>query len=59
MSASFYSAGCYWGLAVAATLACTIAPKSEAQEGKRIALVLGNSTYPNITELTNPKSRPS
>jgi uncharacterized caspase-like protein len=44
-------------LVFAAALALTIcAPGSEAQEGKRIALVLGNSAYQNITDLTNPKN---
>jgi uncharacterized caspase-like protein len=44
-------------LIFAVALAWTIgAPGSEAQEGKRIALVLGNSAYQNITDLTNPKN---
>jgi uncharacterized caspase-like protein len=44
-------------LVVAAVMAWTAAsPASEAQEGKRIALVLGNSAYQNITDLTNPKN---
>ena len=44
-------------LIFAAALAWTIASQaSEAQEGKRIALVLGNSAYQNITDLTNPKN---
>jgi uncharacterized caspase-like protein len=44
-------------LLVAAALALTIAAQTaEAQEGKRIALVLGNSAYQNITDLTNPKN---
>ena len=41
----------------AATFA--VAPQSHAQSAlnaKRIALVIGNSSYQSITELTNPKN---
>jgi uncharacterized caspase-like protein len=44
-------------LACAATFA--VAPQSHAQSAlnaKRIALVIGNSSYQSITELTNPKN---
>jgi uncharacterized caspase-like protein len=43
-------------LVVAAVVACAIAPRSEAQEGKRIALVIGNSAYQNLSGLTNPNN---
>src|SRR4249919_970286 len=46
------------GLVVLATAAWTFAPQPVlAQAGnKRIALVIGNSAYQNVTELTNPKN---
>jgi uncharacterized caspase-like protein len=44
-------------LLVAVAVVCAIAPStSEAQEGKRIALVIGNSAYQNLSGLTNPNN---
>jgi uncharacterized caspase-like protein len=41
----------------AATVACAlVVSRGEAQEGKRIALVIGNSAYENLTGLTNPNN---
>ena len=40
-----------------AAVACALAaPNAEAQEGKRIALVIGNSAYQNLSGLTNPNN---
>ena len=43
-------------VAAAAMASALAASRGEAQEGKRIALVIGNSAYQNITELTNPNN---
>jgi uncharacterized caspase-like protein len=50
-------AGWHYGvvaLVVATAVACAVPARSEAQEGKRIALVIGNSAYQNLSGLTNP-----
>jgi uncharacterized caspase-like protein len=47
LSALIFAAALVWAIASQA---------AEAQMGKRIALVLGNSAYQNITDLTNPKN---
>jgi uncharacterized caspase-like protein len=52
-------AGWHYGvvaLVVATAVACAVPARSEAQEGKRIALVIGNSAYQNLSGLTNPNN---